>query len=336
MILVSGATGRVGSQVVRTLRRLNLDVRALVRKGSEYFWLNDSGCRYFFGDLRDPGSLARATRDMRYLVMCANVIQEQRDNNHDSVTVRGNAALLEAAKANGVQRVVLVSCLGVERPDQGVVFAARKRAEEHVQAAGMDYTILRASVHEGPFLELAMQTRAGRPALLPGAGENRLTPLPAVDIGRMAAASLDLAAVRNRTIELGGAPLSARECYAMACEAVGVDARATVLPSPALALGRRLGRPVRRFANRLAELSVWFNDDLVADASVATSLFGLKPTPMAEAMRQGGDWMVKVSDPEEREKLIVHRQFYATVYEPGEARLGELPSGPAPRQDQVR
>lgn len=333
MILVSGATGRVGSHVLRTLRRLNLDVRALVRKGSEYFWLNDTGCRYFFGDLRDPGSLARATRDMRYLVMCTNVRQEQRDNNHDSVTVRGNAALLEAAVANGVERVVLVSCLGVDKPERGVVFAARKRAEEHVLASGIDYTILRACVHEGPFLDLALGALDGKPGLLPGPGDNQLNPLAAVDIARMAAASLDLASVRNRVLDVGGAPLSARACYELACASVGAPGRAIPLPSPALAIGSRLGRPVRRFANRLAELAVWFREDMVADPAVAERVFDLKLTPMEQAMAETGSWLTRLRDPEEREKMIVHRQFYATIYEPGQAELESLASGPAPRQD---
>ena len=49
MILVTGATGRLGGQIVRLLRAAKMDVRALVRAGSEYFWLNDTGCTYFFG-----------------------------------------------------------------------------------------------------------------------------------------------------------------------------------------------------------------------------------------------------------------------------------------------
>lgn len=333
MILVSGATGRVGSQVVRTLRKLSLDVRALVRKGSEYFWLNDTGCRYFFGDLRDPHSLSRACRDMRYLVMCANVRREQRDNNHDAVTVRGNAALLEAARAAGIERVVLVSCLGVDKALGTVVFAARKRAEENVLASGLDYTILRAAIHEGPFLDLAFAVRDGAPALLPGPGTNRLGPLAAVDIGRMAAASLDLAAVKNRTVDLGGPPITAREAFDLACAAVGVETRPWTLPRPAVVLGSRFGRPVRRYANRLAELAVWFQEELVADPELPTRLFNLKLTPFAEAVSGTAARDAALRDPAEREKLIIHRQFYATVYEPGTARLSDLPEGPAPRQD---
>jgi hypothetical protein len=39
-----------------------------------------------------------------------------------------------------------------------------------------------------------------------------------------------------------------------------------------------------------------------------------------------------MADPEERERRMVHPQFYATVYQPGVARLGDLPSGPPPRR----
>ncbi len=329
MILVSGATGQVGKAVVRTLRRLSLDVRALVRKGSEYFWLNDTGCRYFFGDLRDPASLKRAVRDMRYLVLCHNVGIEERDNNHDLVTVRGTASLIEAAKAAGVERIVLVSCLGVERHPGVVAFAARKRAEEHVLASGLDFTVLRVGVHEGPFLNLAMRARAGGRLISPGAGANHLNPLAAVDIARMAASSLDLQDVKNQILELGGAPHSASELLDMACKAVGVTGSPSTLPSAAVSLGARLGRPVRRYANRLAELAVWFNEDITADPDATTRRFNLKPTPMSVAMAETGQWMVGRADPEERDKLIVHRQFYATIYEPGTARLQDMPEGPA-------
>lgn len=332
MILVSGATGRVGGQVVRTLRRLNLDVRALVRKGSEYFWLNDTGCRYFFGDLRDPASLSRAMVGVRHVVICANVGLERRDNDLEAVVVRGSAALLEAARDAAIQRVVLVSCLGVDRPGQVVAFQARRRAEEQVQASGLDYTILRASVHEGPFLELALRAHDGRPALLPGPGDNRLSPLASVDIGRMAAASLDLSTVLNRVVDVGGPVMSAREAYGMAAEALGVQGRARSLPGPALALGCGLGRPVRRYANRLAELRRWFSEDLVASDEATSSTFGLRLTPLATAMRQEGARMLQLRDPEEREKLTVHRQFYATIYEPGQARLADLPDGPSTAQ----
>ena len=85
MILVVGGTGRLGNQVVRALRDQGKEVRALVRKGSEYFWLNDTGTNYFFGDLRDPQSLHRALRDCEAVISSATVRVEQTDNNHKTM-----------------------------------------------------------------------------------------------------------------------------------------------------------------------------------------------------------------------------------------------------------
>lgn len=334
MILVSGATGRVGEQVVRTLRRFGLEVRALVRKGSEYYWLNDTGCRYFFGDLRDPTSLNRAARGATYLVVCSGVRLESKDNNHDSVTVRGHQALIEAARNGGAQRVVVVSCMGTDRASDVPAFAARRQMEEMAVHSGIDYAILRANIHEYPFIDLALRVKDTGSVWLPAAGTNRLTPLPTVDLARMAASSLDLDSVRNQIVEVGGSETrTARAWFDLACEVVGVPATARTLPAPLGALGKKLGRPLRRYANRLAEMSVWFERDLTVDPAHTAALFKLPATPMRAALEAAAARAVSLRDPEERERRIVHRQFYATIYEPGTASLDAMPDGPPPRQD---
>ena len=106
MIVVTGATGHVGGHIVRTLRALGLPVRTIVRKGSEYYWLNDTGCEFFFGDLRDPLSLRRSLTGAEYLISCTNIQRETQSNNHKDVTVEGHRALFQAARERGVHRAV--------------------------------------------------------------------------------------------------------------------------------------------------------------------------------------------------------------------------------------
>jgi uncharacterized protein YbjT (DUF2867 family) len=333
MILVTGATGRTGDQVVRALRGLGLPVRALVRKGSEYYWLNDTGCGFFFGDLRDPTTLARATLDVEYVVACSGLRTETRQDNHASVTVEGHRALFEAARARGVRRTVLLSCMGVDRGHDVVAFTARKGAEDALVASGIEYSILRACAHEHLFLDLAWRIRSGARTLLPGAGDNQLSPVATRDLALMAAASLDLDSVRNQVVEVGGpALMTARAAFEAACAAAGVSADVPVAPGAAVALGRRVGRPFRRYANRLGELATWFSDDLWVDPDAVRATFGFALTPFEDALAASHQLRVELSDPELREKRQVHPQFYATVYEPGTARLVDMPQGPrAPR-----
>ncbi|MCB9778379.1 MAG: NAD(P)H-binding protein [Alphaproteobacteria bacterium] len=334
MILVTGGTGRFGEQVVRTLRKLGLDVRVLVRKGSHYYWLNDTGCAFFFGDLLDPVSLRRACRDVEYLVVCSGVRNETRAQNHTTVTLEGHGALFQAARERGVRKVVMLSCAGADRDFPVPSFQARRGAEDQLVGSGLDYTILRATVHEHWFLDLAWRLHDRATVWLPP-GDNQLQPIASRDLALMAAASLDLSDVANQTIEVGGPDRgSARHFFELACGLVGSDpGDATVLPAPAVAVGRRLGRPMRRYAHRLAERQIWFGEDFTVDADALAQRFGIRLTSLPDAMAQTNELYKVLRDPEAREKRMVHPQFYATVYEPGEADWSDMPEGPAPARD---
>ncbi len=333
MFLVTGATGRLGGAVVRALRSQGRDVRALVRKGSEYYWLNDTSCRYFFGDLRDPESLGRAMEGARVLVVCSGVRLEERNNHHGNVTIEGHRALFETARARGVERLLLLSCLSAPAwPD---VYGAAQRAalEGLARDSGIPTTILRAPAHEHPFIDLAWTAkRAGR-AQLPARGENLLSLLPADDVGRAMAAAVDRDDLIGATVDLAGeAPITARAAFELAARVAGVPAEATVLPQARVTLATHLGRPLRRFAHRLAADHAWFSRELLADPAATRDLLGGTFTPLEEAMAAGFLARVELADPELREKRMVHPQFYATVYQPGEARLADLPAGPPQRR----
>jgi uncharacterized protein YbjT (DUF2867 family) len=334
MILVTGPTGRVGEQVVRTLRQLKLEAKSLVRKGSEYFWLNDTGTNYFFGDLRDELSISRATRDVDYLIVCSGVRLETQENNHTTVTLDGHDALFRIARERGIKRVIMLSCAGVDRGYSVPSFHARQGAEELLVSSGLDYTILRAPLHEQHFLEFAFRVRDRGSTFLPGPGDNVLYPISTRDLALMLVSSLDLEAVRNRTIDVGGLEaITPREAFDAACAALDVPASARALPGPAVALGSRLGRPIRRYANRLSEMSRWFSEDFNLDTDAMKATFNIPFQGFHAALAPAAQNMLIRRDPELREKHMVHPQFYATVYEPGVAKLEDMPVGPPPRRD---
>jgi len=333
MIVVIGATGRFGSAIVRTLRTLDLPVRTLVRKGSHYYWLNDTGCSYFFGDLRDPISLRRCLEDATHLVVATNIRRESKSNNHQDTTVTGQAALFELAAAMGIERTVLISCMGVDACD-APAFVARKAAEEALVASGADFTVLRACTHEHTFLELAWTIHDRGTAYIPGPADNKLSVLPVNDLARMAVASLDLPSVHNQILEVGGSStVTFDDALSLACSVVGVDKRTRSLPSPIISLGSRVGKPFRRFANVLAEQRAWATMDFTVDADAISERFGFEMTDLQTAMTESNAFLSDMRDPDRKEARMVHPQFYATVYEPGTADLNLLPDGPSPRKD---
>jgi uncharacterized protein YbjT (DUF2867 family) len=335
MILVTGGTGRLGNQIVRVLRSMGLEVRCLVRKGSEYFWLNDTGAAYFFGDLRDPESLFRALRDVRYVVAAAGVRVERTDNNHANVTAGGNIALFDAAKARGVERVVFVSCSGAGDAADIPAFTAKKVAEDHLIASGLSYTILRPGLFASNFADLARRAETNGSIFLPGRSSARITPLHGRDLALMCAASLDLESVRDQVVEVGGPDvLTVEDAWRTMAEVAGVPGDAWPLPPAAVKVLAPLARPLgRRWQNHLRKLDAWFGRDHVVDGQAIASRFGIPLTPFREACAAAWADRHPGEDPTARDEKVVHRQFVATVYEPGTVRYESLPEGPPPRKD---
>src|SRR3712207_5798932 len=71
LLLVTGATGLVGSHVVERARREGVKTRALVRAGSDSAWLAAHGAELVTGDMSDAASLRAAAAGATVIVHCA-------------------------------------------------------------------------------------------------------------------------------------------------------------------------------------------------------------------------------------------------------------------------
>jgi dihydroflavonol-4-reductase len=118
VVLVTGATGFVGSAVARKLAGRGFAVRALVRKGSPRANLAGVEAEPVEGDMLDRDSVARALSGARYLFhvaadyrLWARDPQEIIRNN-----LEGAGAVMEAALAAGVERVVYTSSVATLKP----------------------------------------------------------------------------------------------------------------------------------------------------------------------------------------------------------------------------
>lgn len=331
MVLVIGATGDLGSQVVRYLRQAGAEVRCLIRKGSAYFWLNDTGATYFFGDLRQADTLRRACKGARHVVSCAGLRTEGRESMHRAVTAHGHAELWRAARAAGVQRAVYVSCLGVGSALPSPAHEARAEAEAALRSAGLEHVILRPSLFAATFAQAARfgLERGWVPML--GAGDNPVSPIGVDDLALAVVACLDLPGARDRVIEVGGPDrLSYREALERALASLGATKATTrsfsgLLRSGGLPL---LGAVQPRWANRLRELALHASEDLSVPAGSFESTFGWTPAPYEGALRRA---LVRPSKPTaigDIYPLMQHRGPKATAYVPGTRPVDDLPEGP--------
>ena len=109
-LLVSGATGALGSRIVLLLEESGIHTRALVRPRSDPTSLEALGVEVVRGDLRDPASLAPAVAGVATIVSTANLIGRRFAGEHDldmqAVDDEGYPALIRAAEDAGVGRFI--------------------------------------------------------------------------------------------------------------------------------------------------------------------------------------------------------------------------------------
>jgi len=134
MMVLTGATGQVGGEVLRRLVHRDVPVRALVRDPMKAEVMRRSGVGTVEGDFAEPATLDRALEgaDAMFL-QCANVPEQ--------VELESNA--VDAAVRAGVRRVVKLSILGAEIGSPVPFRDWHGRIEERLKGSGADFTILR-------------------------------------------------------------------------------------------------------------------------------------------------------------------------------------------------
>lgn len=270
MIVVTGATGNVGRELVRILAEGGEKVTAVSRRPADV----PDGVRHRQGDLAEPESLRPAFEGADALFLLAAGEDPQ--------------GVLEEAEAAGIRRVVLLSSQGVAtRP---AAFQHPARFEAAVRRTGLEWTILRSGGLNSNVYAWAESIRTRRTAAAPFADIGIPTVDPA-DVAEVAAAVLREPGHAGETYELNGpAPVTPRgraEAIAAALgepvrfvEQTREEARALMLAfmsepavegtlailgdplpaerTPTPAVEQILGRPARSFADWAARCAPAF------------------------------------------------------------------------------
>jgi dihydroflavonol-4-reductase len=123
IVLVTGATGFVGSAVARALVARGFHVRALMRAGANRLNIARLNCEPVIGDMRDADSMTAAMKGARYLFhVAADYRLWARDPGEiEHNKLQGALATMQAALKTGVERVVYTSSVAALKPGNAAV-----------------------------------------------------------------------------------------------------------------------------------------------------------------------------------------------------------------------
>jgi uncharacterized protein YbjT (DUF2867 family) len=152
MILVTGASGTIGGEVVRLLAAKGEQVRAMIRSPNRAGV--PAGVEVVRGDFDEPSSLEQSVAGATALFLLSAP--------GPSVSLH-DQAMLGPARDAGVSRVVKVSSIGSGETGNARVGAWHRPGEQAVQASGMAWTLLRPAEFASNTLRWADPIRAGDP-----------------------------------------------------------------------------------------------------------------------------------------------------------------------------
>jgi uncharacterized protein YbjT (DUF2867 family) len=188
LILVTGATGNVGGELVQALAHAGQPVRALTRSGTPRGL--PSGVQTAVGDLSRPGSLAGALAGVSGIFLLPGFADM--------------AGLLTVIAKAGAERVVLLSGSSAGSADMAnAITAYMVASEEGVRASGLQHTIIRPSGFMSNTFQWAPQLAAGDLVRAPFAGVGVAMIDPA-DIAVVAALALTAPGHEGRTYRITG------------------------------------------------------------------------------------------------------------------------------------
>jgi NADH dehydrogenase len=191
VLLLTGATGHVGSALLPRLTARGEAVRCLVRDPRR---LGPARVRVqiALGDLADPGSFRHALRGVRAVIHLAGAWRDQPAAGLEELNGLATWRLLRGAERAGVERFVFLTPLGATPHHALRVHRAKALAEAAVADAAMATTTLAASaIH-------------ARLPLVPGHGDARVQPIAADDVAACVVAALDRPAGGHERFELAG------------------------------------------------------------------------------------------------------------------------------------
>ncbi|MBF6435781.1 NAD(P)H-binding protein [Nocardia cyriacigeorgica] len=215
MIVITGATGNVGTALVRALAAAGADVTAVSRTVAAD--AVPHGVRTQQADVTDPESLRPVLDGAEALFL------------HDtgmSAHLMRPADILDVAKAGGVRRVVLLSSQGVAtRPDSVSHGAIARTFDEAVRQSALEWTILRPGAFASNAFAWAPSVRETRTVAAPF-GDVGLPVVDPRDIAEVAAAALLSGAHSGRVYTLTGPERSTpRQRTAALADALGEPVR---------------------------------------------------------------------------------------------------------------
>ncbi len=289
-VLVTGGTGFIGPYVVQRLVDDGHAVRVLEHTAGSSAGLPSQDA--VEGSMTDAESLRRAAEGQEVVVHLVAILSGK-PADFQRVMEQGTRDLLAAARGAGVQRLVLMSALGIDEQTKDLVpyYRAKWTMEQDVLASGLEHVIFRPSFvfgRRGGALEQFKRIAKLAPVTpIVGPGTQRIQPIWVEDVAAYFGEGVVRPEAANRTFELGGPDaVTWNEFWERLKRAQGSRRPSIHLPFGLMRAQASLLELLPRPPVTRDQLKMLAAGDNVVSNSDAVDTFGLPLVPLDEQLRR--------------------------------------------------
>jgi uncharacterized protein YbjT (DUF2867 family) len=197
MILLTGATGKTGSETAKALAARGVKARALVRNPEKAAALKSAGIEVAAGDVTDAASVQKALAGVTTLLILLPNSRSQ---------LELEKGLVDAARKAGVRRIVKLSSMEAKADAKAPIPQIHWASEEYIRASGLGWTMIKPNFFMQNLLSSAARIKEAGAFSLP-MGNGKTAMADARDIGAVTAEALAGKGHEGQSYEITGPEL---------------------------------------------------------------------------------------------------------------------------------
>jgi uncharacterized protein YbjT (DUF2867 family) len=258
-ILVAGATGYLGSHIVKALLKRETDFKALARNKTKLTEMGLLDEQIELVQVTDADTLYGCCEGIDVVISCVGITRQKDGLGYMDVDYQANLNLLQEAERAGVKKFIYVSAFNAPKYQSVKLLKAKERFAAKLLASRLlTPCVVRPNGFYSDIEEFYAMARAGRVYLF-GKGDVRFNPIHGEDLAQFC---LDVIEREEREFDVGGPEVfSANEVAELAFRAQDKTVRITYLPDwvrksalyIASVLPEKFGGPVEFFLTVMAQ-----------------------------------------------------------------------------------
>jgi uncharacterized protein YbjT (DUF2867 family) len=298
MILVTGATGYIGSHLVKQLVSQGERPRCLVRNASKAASiLSTDKVELAQGNTTTSSSLTTAVEGIDTIIHAAFMTADRKQthgNRYEEINVQGTNNLIRVAREAGVKRIIEISGLGTKPDKPGSYMQGRYLAENLLMDSDLAWTIIRPSVvfgHDAPFIKGLTDLILSSPVLpLIGGGKIMFQPIYVEDVVTVIIKVLATPDRTNGKIYTIGGPeyYTFSQVFDELLQAMQMQRAKVYAPTPLVGIGAAVMEAVLPHPPLTRAAMTLFSFDNITNLNSVEQQFGFKPTSFHQYLVEHG------------------------------------------------